>query len=259
MNNQMKISITGIFLLFLTLIAITFVTSCKEDSYDVMKLYNSVWIFPRGESEDISISFESTRDGFVDFKGYSGINYFSGSYKIKGRKLKLASDIAMTKMAGSVEAMKNETEFIQFLSSTVSFSFIEGDRRALMLHGKDKTIYGIEFSLVNKSYEIYDANDFESDSLNVPYISFSKDNLASVYTGVNYVEGVYVFIPESSSFEFVSGLTTLALGSDEENVREERILNLLSKCEKFNLKGNEINLLDENENIVLTLLRKVTQ
>lgn len=257
MNIQLKISMVGIVAMVVTLLAVFSFTSCNEDSADGMYLYTSVWIFPGSEHhDDISISFSRVGDDRVSFTGFSGVNYFSGSYKVKGRKLKLESGITLTKMAGPSNAMEKESEFIKTLSNVTSFSFVEGERRVLMLHENDKTISGVELNLADKVYEIFDAENAENNFDEAPYILFADNNLATVFTGVNYVEGVYVFIPESSSFEFVSGLTTLALGSEEENKIEDKILDSLSKCETFFVKGNEIELSDENGNLLLILLKK---
>lgn len=63
----------------------------------------------------ITFSFEGEK-----IYGFSGVNRYFGNFKLDGNKIEI-SNLAMTKMAGSPEAMRAEQGFIDLLNKTIKF------------------------------------------------------------------------------------------------------------------------------------------
>jgi heat shock protein HslJ len=71
--------------------------------------------------------------------GSTGINRLAGGYKLDENKLKIGN-LAMTKMAGPEELMKQETEFVKALESVDSWKRT-GDRLELMSGDKVVAVF----------------------------------------------------------------------------------------------------------------------
>lgn len=67
----------------------------------------------------ITLSFEGEK-----IYGFSGVNRYFGSFKLDGNKIEI-SNLAMTKMAGSPEAMRAEQGFIDLLNKTIKFEILD--------------------------------------------------------------------------------------------------------------------------------------
>lgn len=67
----------------------------------------------------ITLSFEGEK-----IYGFSGVNRYFGSFKLDGNKIEI-SNLAMTKMAGSPEAMRAEQAYLDLLNKAVKFEILK--------------------------------------------------------------------------------------------------------------------------------------
>lgn len=222
-------------------------------------LCDSIWtVIDESNGEDCGITMSFSKDGTdrVVISGFTGVNYYSGTFRIFGHKLSIDGDIMLTKMAGPSDLMERESGFIELLKHVDFCKFVgKTENEVLFTFGKER-IFARKYSISGKEYLIQIPYEDGVDTEKLPYISFMENSEAMVYTGINYVGGVYVFIPEAGSFEFVSGLSTMALGAPEEVAAEEKILSLLASCESFGFENGTIFLFDGEKNNVLNLVEK---
>lgn len=100
------------------------------------KIHNTKWKLVNMAGKDISSFFLQYEDGITLFfnengiNGNAGINNYFGNYKITGNIIEIAG-IGATKMAGSQNLMKIETEYLSLLEKVKKMKMI--DERSLVL------------------------------------------------------------------------------------------------------------------------------
>ena len=100
------------------------------------KIQNTKWKLVNMAGKDISSSFLQYEDGITlifnenGINGNAGINNYFGSYKITGNIIEIAG-IGATKMAGSQNLMKIETEYLSLLEKVKKMKMT--DERSLVL------------------------------------------------------------------------------------------------------------------------------
>lgn len=81
---------------------------------------------------DTPITAEFTAEG--ELSGNAGVNSYSTTYETDGGSLKIGSEIATTKMAGSDAAMKQESDYLTVLVTAQSYQ-IDDKTGELVLFG----------------------------------------------------------------------------------------------------------------------------
>lgn len=101
------------------------------------KIHNTKWKLVNMAGKDISSSFLQYEDGITLFfnengiNGNAGINNYFGNYKITDNNIIEIAGIGATKMAGSQNLMKIETEYLSILEKVKKMKM--ADERSLVL------------------------------------------------------------------------------------------------------------------------------
>lgn len=88
---------------------------------------------------EVTLFFDSTKKQFT---GYTGINTYSGSYKVKGSQLSFPGGVALTALKGNDEVQQQEKEYVGLFSSADSLEIVDGklhlicDGKLIIYHEK---------------------------------------------------------------------------------------------------------------------------
>ena len=218
---------------------------------------SSTSAFPEGDwvlinytkdGENISVmestaSFSLSGDS-VELTGFSGVNVFSESLKIKGTSL-YPEDFRSTKASASVAAMEFEEAFFTALKSADSWESIlnRGTQRLLIRNSRTREeLCFVPFTLADSFWHLISVSGSENQVslINQPSVKFAADFSASVFTGINYVSMIYSADEKNHTLSFEEGLMTLASGPEKEALLEVQLLNSLYETAFYSVSGKNL-------------------
>lgn len=121
--------------IFFILGLLIFISSCNNES-SFLPEGEYKYISDTPNDVEINISFDNKEKRFY---GNSGVNRYFGTYEQEGNKLTF-SPIGSTMMAGPLEVMKEEREYLNKLNNVEGFQ-VEGEELILETGNEEKLIF----------------------------------------------------------------------------------------------------------------------
>ncbi len=121
------------FLLFMfVLLAIT---SCSNNTLEPEGTWSIYSFSIEGKSQQLAVSnitFEKISEDSYSINGNSGVNSYFGNISVKGTKLQTTSNFGSTKMAGSLDDMQFENNFLKCLTGATNARTYEENGNQLL-------------------------------------------------------------------------------------------------------------------------------
>lgn len=253
------------------LVAAAVFAGCKEKSTDlVLGDWNLVQYNIEGKSVDVSkasVSFVADGKNF-NISGFSGVNLFSGSCRINGRKLAIGDALVTTKMAGSKDDMKFEREFLASLGGADSVE-VKSEGEKLFLHifnssEKSEMIFArasikdSEWILTSilKGDGVVSVNVDEDE---LPTLKFTAEGKTAGFSGVNYYTMDYTLDENSKKLSFALGASTLmASGNPEAMELERQFFVNIDQADSYSISGENLTIRSKDGKILLEFVKKST-
>lgn len=242
---------------------------CKEKGADlVLGEWNLVQYNVDGKSADVakaSVSFEADGKN-LKVSGFSGVNLFSGSCKVNGRKLAFDDAFVTTKMAGSKDDMKFEREFLASLGGADGVE-VKSEDEKLFLHvfnssEKSEMVFArasvkdSEWILTSilKGDGVVSVNVDEDE---LPTLKFTEEGKAAGFSGVNYYTMDYTLDENSKKLSFALGASTLmASGNPEAMELERQFFVNVDQADSYSISGENLILRSKDGKILLEFVKK---
>lgn len=213
----------------------------------------------------VTISLDNVEESKWQFKGFSGVNDFSGFLTVDKEKILVDKKIATTRMAGPADKMEFEKKFLQFLSNAdlLKVAKASGLPSLEIKNSKNGQIARFKkFSLAETKWLLTSQSDGSAvvsleDGVNIS-LDFLDKKQSHAFTGLNHLNVPYKTEASNRSlcFNMTSGSTTLVSGSNKEMEIESLFIKNLSDVSSYLLKGNELSLCANDGNIKLIFIQQ---
>ena len=212
-----------------------------------------------------TISFSQEKKNALTVSGFSGVNLFSGSLNVKGKKISSKPEFVTTRMAGRKEDMDFERKFLNSLTPANSLELKVENKRQLLriVNSSEKSELVFERNSIKDETWVLCAilkNDgvvsISLDEDELPTLSFSEENKASGFSGVNYYTMDYSLDEENKKLSFTLGISTLmASGSKEAQELERQFFVNMDQVCSYSISGDSLTLRAKDGKILLEFIK----
>jgi heat shock protein HslJ len=212
------------------------------------ELTASVWNITQMSGMELvpgsSITAQFTADGKVG--GSSGCNQYSGTYKISGDKIQIASPLASTMMACEPELMDQESAYLKALDEVQTFKVTNGTLALMDAENKSVLVYKAQSQdLGGTSWDVIGYNNGKQAVTSVLAgttltADFGKDGKLSGNSGCNTYNGTYTTTGNQIK---IGPLATTRMACPQEIMDQEtQYLAALQSADKYRIEGTGMEL-----------------
>jgi heat shock protein HslJ len=191
-----------------------------------------------------SITAQFTADGKVG--GSSGCNQYSGTYKISGDKIQIASPLASTMMACAPELMDQESAYLKALDEVQTFKVTNGTLALIDAENKSVLVYKAQSQdLGDTSWDVIGYNNGKQAVTSVLAgttltAEFGKDGNLSGNSGCNTYNGTYTTTGNQIK---IGPLATTRMACPQEIMDQEtQYLAALQSAATYRIEGTGMEL-----------------
>ncbi|MEE0887503.1 MAG: META domain-containing protein [Treponema sp.] len=212
-----------------------------------------------------SVSFAAEGNG-LKVSGFSGVNSFSGSCKIDGRKFAAGDGFATTRMAGRKEDMEFERSFLNSLAGADGVEVkSEGENQFLYIFNSAEKSEMVFARASLKDSEWVLTSILKGDgvvSVNVeenelPTLKFTEEGKAAGFSGVNYYTMDYSIDEKGKKLSFTLGASTLMASGSKEAMELERLFFVnIDQADSYSVSGENLTIRSKDGKILLQFVKK---
>ena len=207
------------------------------------------------------------QDENLDIKvsGFSGVNSFSGIFKVNGKKIHAEPGFITTKMMGSKESMKFERLFLNSALGADSWKIKKEDGQTLLCifnSAENSEMVFARASIKDSSWTLAailknnGVQSIDADKAELPTLTFNEENRASGFSGVNYYTMDYNLDETSRKLSFNLGASTLmASGSKEAQELEQLFFINIDQADSYSMSGNFLSIFSKDGKCLLEFMK----
>lgn len=257
------------FVAVFSFISVVFLSCKSKEANLVLGDWNLVRYNLDGRSINFSkatISFDQTESKSLKVSGFSGVNLFSGSYDVSGKKISSKSDFITTRMAGPKQDMEFERAFLASLNGAEGIEVkVENGKQVLYIYNSsEKSELAFEKSSIKDNAWILSSIlkkdavvSINVDENELPTLNFNAENKASGFSGVNYYNMDYTLDEENKKLSFTLGISTLmASGSKEAMELEQQFFINMDQVASYSISGNSLTLRSKDGKTLFVFIKE---